>query len=122
MFNFRRSSPATKIKHGEILPLRLFMDFTVLSLTCFPSFLKKCLCCFGCAVLISVLRNLAMLRGAEFHVWASLVMCLPPGPLLVCFRDSSREGTLATANPGDPVARTGFMYRTRAIACYTWKC
>ena len=37
-----------------------------------PELPRKMPCCFSCAVLISVLRNLATLRGAEFYVWASL--------------------------------------------------
>ena len=38
-----------------------------------PELPQKMLCCFSCAVLISILRNLATLRCAEFHIWASLV-------------------------------------------------
>ena len=91
----------------------------------FPELRRKMPCCFSCAVLISVLRNLATLRGAEFHVWASLATRLPPGPPLVCFA-IVREGTLANSEPrGSGSPWTGFMYRTRAIvrtACNMWKC
>ena len=49
----------------------------------FPELPRKMPCCFGCAVLISVLRNLATLRGAEFHVRASgLLRDFLPDPRL----------------------------------------
>ena len=56
--------------------------------------------------------NLATLRGAEFHIWASLSR-LPrdflPNPLFALA--NAREGTLADSEPrGSGTPWTGFMY------------
>ena len=109
-FNFRHSSPATKIKHGDLYAF--FIDFTVLSLTCFPSFLEIC-----CAMLISVLRNLATLKGAEFHVRASLVAFFLPDPRLLASA-IAREGTLANSEPrGSGSPYTGTVREPSHVLC-----
>ena len=56
----------TSMYHGLLYRLHGALAHAV------PELPRKMPCCFSCAVLISVLRNLATLRGAEFHVWASL--------------------------------------------------
>ena len=55
-------------------------------------------CCFSCAVLISVLRNLATLRGAEFHVYVRASLDFLPDPRLFASA-IAREGTLANSEP-----------------------
>ena len=105
------------------------MDFTVLSLMCFSSFLEKC-----CAV------SAAPCWSAYFAVsqrWEELSFTYGPRFLACCvtfsrtplFSVIAREGTLADSEPRRSGSLwTGFMYCRRAIvviaqtACKTWKC